>query len=107
MSAGVNIKAISVTVLVLIKNSITNVKVHPIPNIIKSKGVKKPNINIDFLEFAGIKYVSFTKYHPFYFLLSSLEFEDPPPKSILLSLANSFKASRTCCLPSCFLASPI
>ena len=32
-----------------------NVIVHPVPNIIKSIGVKKPNISLDFLVFAGIK----------------------------------------------------
>ncbi len=36
-------------------NNITNVNVHPKPNIIKSMGVKKPKINIDFFELAGIK----------------------------------------------------
>lgn len=42
-------------VFVLIKNNIATVNVHPTPKIIKSIGVKNPKINIDFLEFAGIK----------------------------------------------------
>ena len=96
-------------VFVLIKNNITKVNVHPIPKIIKSMGVKKPNINIDFLEFAGIKYVSFTKYHPSYFLLSSLlppaSVLAPPPKSSLLSLIAAFKTSAILLLPSLSSAS--
>ncbi len=101
--------AISVMVFVLIKNNIAKVKVHPTPKIIKSKGVKKPNINIDFLEFAGIKYVSFTIYHPFYFLLSPLSPPasglEPPPKSSLLSLIAAFKTSAILLLPSLSSAS--
>ena len=55
INAGVIINNACFNELVLSINNNKNVIIQPVPNIIKSVGLKKPSINIDFFEFAGIK----------------------------------------------------
>jgi len=54
-NAGATINNDVVKSLALIANKNIKVIIQPVPNIIKSVGLKKPSISIDFLEFAGIK----------------------------------------------------
>lgn len=88
----------------------TNIKVipKPQPNNIKSNSLKSPNINIDFLEFAGIKkfpiysFISFIKKQIYYLLGDGLAPPVPgvpslgstiPPLSLKNETAASFSAS--------------